>query len=285
MLTPKNLLITLIAVTPLALFAGAPGDRQSAPSDRQIEETAKTSFTFRRVLNNDIDVTVRNGVATLRGSVRDPDQSRLAEDMVATIEGVTRVDNQIKLDPKAGGASDEWLAVKIRSKLLLDRSISLTPIKLDVKEGVVTLTGTAESPAQKARTELAIKEVVGVREVRNRLEVAEGTVDASPGRPEAERPESAVQASRLPTGREPPPTVERQLRSAVEDTAITTQIRFELLTNDETSGLAAKIDTRGGRVVITGEAASNAQRQLVTQLAQRVHGVEHVENRMVVKQP
>lgn len=306
MLTPKYLRFALLLVA--APFAGLADEK----TDRQIEETAKSSYTFRRVLNDDIEVKVRHGVATLTGSVPDLDQSRLAEDTVAGIEGVTRVDNQIKLDPKAQGVSDEWLSVKIRSKLLLRRDVSVMNTRWHVKEGVVTLTGTAGSEQEKRRTETVIKEIGGVRQVRNLLEVAERTADAGVRRAqprEEEREEPLPPGAGLPTGRDAkaPPTAakpadsrgatetsgrdrrdrneseESPLRSQVEDTAITTRIKFELLTNDDTSGLSTKIATDNGRVVITGEAESEEQRQLVTELARRVQGVTHIDNRMSVR--
>lgn len=277
MLTPKTLFVALLAFTPVQLFA-------EADTDRQIEETAKSSHTFRRVLNNEIEVKVRDGIATLTGRVGDLDQARLAEDTVADIKGVRRVDNQIKLDPKAGGASDEWLAVKIRSKLLLNRDISSRHTRVDVKDGIVTLTGTADSPAQKNRTESAIKEIAGVRQVRNHLEIVQRTADnrrdEQPTKTEPPLPPGAG----LPTGRDSPPARSVETSgSPIEDSAITTQIKFQLLANDDTNGLKTKIDTTGGQVVITGEAESDAQREMVTELARAVRGVSHVENRMTVK--
>lgn len=277
MLIPKTLFVTLLAFTPVHLLA-------DAGTDRQIEETVKSSHTFRRVLNNEIEVKVRDGIATLTGRVGDMDQARLAEDTVAVIKGVRRVDNQIRLDPKARGASDEWLAVKIRSKLLLNRDISLMHTRVEVKDGVVTLTGTADSPSQKNRTESAIREIAGVRQVRNHLEIAGRTAarrhDEQPTKAEPPLPPGAG----LPTGRDSPPAPRSETSgSPIEDSAITTQITFQLLTNDETSALKTKVDTTGGRVVITGEAESDAQRELVTEVARGVSGVSHVENRMTVK--
>lgn len=276
MLTPKILLATLLAATPLSIFA-------DERTDRRIEESARSSHTFQRVLNNEIDVKVRDGVATLSGEVSDMDQARLAEDTVATIEGVRRVDNRIKLDPTARGASDEWLAVKIRSKLLLKRDISLSHTRVNVRDGIVTLTGTAESPAQKARTESAIREIAGVRQVKNHLEIAERTAERGRAGQPAKREPSLPPGAGLPTGRESPRVPDDLSRQPIEDAAVTSQVRFQLLTNDQTSALEPKIDTAEGRVTIAGVAESDAQRDLVTELARRVRGVAHVENRMTVK--
>ncbi|MDO8543100.1 MAG: hypothetical protein Q7S40_21920 [Opitutaceae bacterium] len=64
MRTPKFLRLALLAAVPFTLFA-------DEKRDRHIEEAAKTSYTFRRVLGNEIDLKVRDGVATLNGHVRD----------------------------------------------------------------------------------------------------------------------------------------------------------------------------------------------------------------------
>lgn len=281
MLNPKYplLLFIVIAAAPLALFA-------QVRTDQQIEEAAKSSYTLRRLLDGQIDVKVRDGVATLSGRVRDADQSRLAEDTVANLDGVKRVENQVKLDPMAKAASDEWLAVKIRSKLLLARDLSLAHAKVDVRDGIVTLSGTTDSNDHKARAEQAIREIVGVRQVRNLLHVGERTASAAQKDSKPDPSMSLPAGAGLPTGRNAGPQSESgkaSLRADVEDAAISTQIKFQLLTHDDTSALKTKIETENGRVVITGEAESELQRQRVTDLARSVRGVSHVENKMVVR--
>jgi hyperosmotically inducible periplasmic protein len=193
----------------------------------------------------------------------------------------------VKVDPQAPEASDECLAVKVRSRLLLKPELSLSGTGVDVKGGVVTLTGAAESDRQKALTEATVKSIAGVRAVRNHLEVVERA--SGPRGPANQGNAAAVSPvpSDLPTGREadePEPRNDtRAERIRIEDEAITTQIEFELLVNKETGGLKTKVETQRGRVTISGEAESERQRELISRLAQRVGGVVDVDNQVVVR--
>ncbi len=272
------------------LFAAVPFFVPAAENaDQQIEVAAKTSYTFTRVLDNEVDLNVRRGIATLTGRVRDMDQSRLAEDTVAAIDGVKGVENRIKVDPQAKPASDEWLAVKIRSKLLVKPGISMAHTKVDVKDGVVTLTGTAETLVQKERTEAAIREVSGVRQIRNLISVEPSGMVQRERQP-ANDGSGAQTGAGLPTGRDAlarnpadQNAGNEQGPKAVEDAAIATQIKFELLVNRATSGLAPRVEAENGRVIITGEADSEEQKQQVTTASKSVRGVTAVENRMTIK--
>jgi hyperosmotically inducible periplasmic protein len=267
----KSPLLPAIAITMFFSSAVFADER----SDRQIEQAVNSSYVFQRVLNNAIDVKVQNGVAILAGSVRDVDQSRLAEDTVAGFEGVHSVRNLIKIDPAARESSDDWLAVKIRSRLLLKPDVSMTTTRVHVKEGVVMLTGTADSPAQKQRTEAYIREVMGVREVRNELEIVPGAGGGS----------GVGHGAGQPTGRENVGAQDREaLGQKIDDATLAAQIKFELLTRRVANALKTDIDSDNGRVVISGEVPSQADKDVITEVAQGVSGVKAVENRMTVKE-
>ena len=74
---------------PLSLLA-------NSTTDRQIEKTAKASYNFRTNLGDDVKIKVDDGVVTLSGKVATDEQRRIAEDTVANIPGVARVDNKLK---------------------------------------------------------------------------------------------------------------------------------------------------------------------------------------------
>ena len=69
----------------------------------------------------------------------------------------------------------------------------------------------------------------------------------------------------------------------IDDASITTQVKYALLTHKGTSALKTKLETNDGVIVITGEARSDAEKALVTKLAQDVRGVKSVRNEMTVK--
>jgi osmotically-inducible protein OsmY len=227
--------------------------RADAAVDRKIESAAKASYNYRTVLDDKVDVKAREGVVTLTGTVTDPDHFELAENTVRDLPGVLQVDNQIQVVPPAPEHSDGWIATKVRTKLLLKGNVSAVDTKVTVKDGVVTLTGTVTDPAQKELTSAYVQEVEGVKSVDNRLIVPQ------------------------------PPADPRTLSDRMDDASITAQVKYALLKHKSTSALKTNVTTKNGDVAIRGEAASAAEKDLVTHLAQGVRGVKSVSNTMTVK--
>ena len=81
--------------------------------------------------------------------------------------------------PRFAEHSDAWIALKIRSELLVKANVSATATKVDVKDGIVTLTGTAENLAQKDLTEVYAKDIDNVKSVRNEIVVEAPTAGSS----------------------------------------------------------------------------------------------------------
>ena len=243
----KNLpaLLVLFA-SPVALIA-------LPETDRHIEDAAKASYNFSTVLENHVAVKANDGVVTLTGIVGDRNLKGLAEDTVSYLPGVTRVDDQIALDPALAEHSDERIAIKLRTQLLVRCIVSAAHTTVRVEDGVVTLTGTANSQSQKKLTGEFATEVDGVRSVMNDI-----VVNASPVRAEAVGGEN-------------------------DDASITSQVNYVLLTHRATSALKAKVTTTEGCVVITGEAATDAERSLAGKLAGSIRSVMAVTNNMTVK--
>ena len=72
------------------------------------------------------------------------------------------------------GASDGWLWVKTRFDLAAADDLRDSTINVDVDNGVVTLSGTVASAAQKTKAEQVAKTVEGVKSVKNMLKVSTG---------------------------------------------------------------------------------------------------------------
>lgn len=77
------------------------------------------------------------------------------------------------------GANDTWLWVKTRFDLAAVDDLRDSTINVDVDKGVVTLTGTVASAAQKTRAEQSAKSVEGVKSVRNQLKVVSDNANAN----------------------------------------------------------------------------------------------------------
>jgi hyperosmotically inducible protein len=245
---PKNLLIaSLLALSPLAAFA-------STETDRKIEDTAKASYNYRTLLDDKIKVKAKDGLVTLTGTVQDQDDKTLAADTVENIPGVTGVNNEIVVKPTHPENSDAWIAFKLRSRLLMKSNVSAATTKVAVKEGVVTLTGTADNIAQKELTEAYAKELTGVKSVKNKLVI------------------------------KPKPAADLTLGEKIDDASITSQVKYALISHKSTSALKTKVTTTDGIVELTGQAASEAEKSLATKLAQDVRGVKSVNNTMTVSE-
>jgi hyperosmotically inducible protein len=68
-------------------------------------------------------------------------------------------------------ASDATLTTKVKTKFLADTGVSGLKIDVDSKAGVVTLTGTVPTAAEKRRAIEIAKETDGVKSVVDRLKV------------------------------------------------------------------------------------------------------------------
>jgi hyperosmotically inducible protein len=69
----------------------------------------------------------------------------------------------------------------------------------------------------------------------------------------------------------------------VDDVAITTQVKYELLDSKKVDGLDVNVDVMNGRVKLTGWASSPAERAKATDLARAVKGVKSVDNQIKIK--
>lgn len=240
------LLASLLAASAASLFG-------SSGTDAKIESAAKASYNYRTVLDDKVTVRSKDGVVTLAGSVADKDLKTLAEDTVTNLPGVLRVDNQITLDPALKEHSDAWIAWKVRYQMLVRANVSSLDTKVDVKDGVVVLTGSADNEAQRELTAEYARDVDGVKSVKNELTIR------------------------------PAPQPASKISESIDDASITSQVKYALMTHKSTSALHTKIVTTDGVVAISGVAANDAEKSLVSKLAKSVRGVKSVNNDMSVK--
>lgn len=244
--------LLVVLAAPIILVA-------STALDRKIEDAAKSSYNYQTVLDGQVKVKSADGVVTLTGTVQDKDDKALAVDTVENLPGVVSVKNEIEVKSTHPENSDGWMALKIRSRLLVKGNVSATSTNVAVNGGVVTLTGTADSLAQKELTTAYAKDIVGVKSVKNDMVVAEKKAVANTA--------------------ENTTTVGEK----IDDASITSQVKFALLSHKSTSALKTKVTTTDGVVRVTGDVSTAAEKSLVTKLASDVRGTKSVTNDMVVK--
>jgi osmotically-inducible protein OsmY len=119
-------------------------------------------------------------------------------------------------------------------------------IKIDSKEGVVTLTGTVADASHKSMAENTVASLPGVKSVDNEL---------------------------LINGEQP---------AEHSDTWITMKVKTALLFHRNVSATGTTVYTKDGIVTLQGEADSMAQKELTTEYAKDIDNVKSVNNEMTV---
>jgi hyperosmotically inducible periplasmic protein len=148
--------------------------------------------------------------------------------------------------------SDAWLSMKVKAALLVHRNVSAVRTKVDVKDGVVTLTGEAESQAEKDLATEYTKDVAGVKSVNNQMTIGKNANQ---------------------------PSMEERL----DDAGLIAQIKMALLARNSASALRTNVDAKDGVVTLKGVAKNDAERQLATKIASDIKGVKNVINEMTIE--
>lgn len=124
----------------------------------------------RRLQPDDLEVSVEDGVVTLRGWV-DSFMRRWAADRSAfRVHGVRSVANllEVRLSPSTGRSDAEIAAAAALALAGHDR---LSTIDLGVRDGVITLSGSVDWYFQRCDAERKVREVCGVKDVVNNIAV------------------------------------------------------------------------------------------------------------------
>jgi hyperosmotically inducible periplasmic protein len=244
---------------PVVLFLTLTGTPVQAQTDDRIVSSVKESYVFRTYLKDDnINIDAKDGVVTLTGTVLSEDHKILAQETVSNVSGVKRVENQLQVKGQETVPvlhSDPWIGVKVKAALLFHRNVSALKTQVDVKDGVVTLRGNANSQAQKDLTTEYAKDVEGVKNVKNEMIVVEGSTSG----------------------------LENTLGNKIDDASIIAQAKMALLAHRSTSAISTKVEAKDGVITVSGKAKNSAEKELVTKLVSDIEGVKNVINNMTVE--
>jgi hyperosmotically inducible periplasmic protein len=119
-------------------------------------------------------------------------------------------------------------------------------IKIESKDGVVTLTGTVADTSHKSMAENTVASLPGVKSVDDQLKIS--------GEQPAEH----------------------------SDAWITTKVKSTLLFHRNVSATGTTVYTKNGVVTLQGEASSAAQKELTTEYARDIDNVKSVNNEMTI---
>jgi len=189
----SRLTSTLLGAVALTSLAGASTQAfAQTPGQTPAKYTLEDRIEFRLQTNDqvkkyDIDAEVDDkGVATLSGDVATAAQKAQAETL-AKIEGVTRVVNNIEIDPDADKTlaeraknglnragekiSDGWITTKVHWFFMGEDLLEGSDINADTKDGVVTLKGTVKTEAGRKRAIALTSDVDGVTRVVDQMKI------------------------------------------------------------------------------------------------------------------
>lgn len=226
------------------------GGQGEVASSGEVVRAIRATFNFRRVLENRIAISDREGEIVLFGTVRDSYEYWLAGYTAACCPGVRKVTNNLVVKALYEEGSDSWIELSILRALLVKANVDRGSISAKVSGGAVTLGGLARNLARKGLIEACAWEIPGVRAVSNEIKIGEGS--------------SVSQAS-------------------MDDASIVGQVRCALRQNPLTRSVKATVTSSDGFVVVNGIASNEAERSLVATLSQSVSGVKSVTNGVSVK--
>ena len=127
-----------------------------------------------RIDANDVYVTVRDDVVILHGTVPSYAAKVAAGKDAYQVEGVSRVENELKVEFPAEMERPEDRAIteNIEKKLIWNSQVNSANIKVQTSAGVVSLTGSVDSFWEKIMAEDIALYTHGVADVINKLSVA-----------------------------------------------------------------------------------------------------------------
>lgn len=213
--------------------------------DRQVQEQVLAALEREYGIDAaQIGVTVTDGVVTLRGTVPTFRHKWLAERTTRHVKAVRAVANDLDVARPDDAPTDASVAEAVADRIEASNAVPPNRVKVTVRHGWVTLTGTTTWQFQRAAAEHAAEQVPGVRGVSNSIAV-----------------EPQVSVSDLKV----------RIEEALRRTA-------------ELEAQRIKIEAHAGTVVLKGAVHSQEERQAAEQAAWSAPGVTKVDDRLTISQ-
>ena len=156
------------------------GERPAENSDTWVSMKVKGALLFHRnVSASRTDVSVVDGIVTLRGEAISQAQKDLTTEYAKDVDGVKDVKNEMTVakDSKNSGETlgkkidDASITAQVKMALLSHRSTSALNTTVTTTEGVVTLGGKAKNAAERDLVTKLVTDINGVKSVVNNMSV------------------------------------------------------------------------------------------------------------------
>jgi osmotically-inducible protein OsmY len=219
-----------------------------AKTDAQIQHEVMEELAWdARVKSTNVGVEVDAGVVTLTGTVDSWAARLAAQEAAHRVDGVLDVANDVRVKlPGSPELTDADVAKAVRHALVWDVLVPHERITSTVSNGFVTLAGAVSNWTQHDDAARRVRNLAGVREVINTIEVV----------PPSPRPE--------------PKAVRRAIESALERRATRAAGHVSLAVSAD-------------KVTLTGEVSSRAELKAVVGAVRGSPGVRFIDNQLSVR--
>jgi hyperosmotically inducible protein len=156
---------------------------------------------------------------------------------------------------EAPPGSELWAETRLITTYSLNEHLNPFDIGVDVDGDTVTLSGVVDSPAERDLAVRLARELSGIDNVDDRLQV-------------------------VPPGEAAP--VVNPLYRIVDEANTTARVKLQLLWREPVDGLRVDVTTSGDHLILTGTVRAQETKRLAEQIARRTTGVAEVENRLTV---
>lgn len=190
-----------------------------------------------------INVSVKDGIVTLTGSVPNYPEKHVAEKSAGLVRGVKAVAGELAIAlPAINSRTDQEIAQAAANAIAWNTLLANTKIQVLVDKGRITLEGSVNRDYQRQSAGRSVRYLAGVRDVNNHIVV----------------------------------------RPVAEEVAVKSQIEAALVRHARLDADRILVEVRGDRVILSGTVQSWIERAEAERAAWASPGVGEVDNGIIV---